>query len=73
MTRWAVYVHNPDGDMGDGVMVGPFYDVDKAEAKAEAIRKREGMYGDPIECIVLRVRPGNTSARRVADEVQYAR
>ena len=71
MSRYAVFVHNPDGDMAAGVMVGPFYDVEKAEAKAEAIRKHEGMYGNSLECIILPVRESRTSARRVADEVQY--
>lgn len=70
-TRWAIYVHGPDGDMGDGVIVGPFYSVLKAEAKAESIRNREAMYGDPIECVIVPVREGKTSAKDIADYVQY--
>jgi hypothetical protein len=23
--RWAIFVHDPDGDMGYGRIVGPFY------------------------------------------------
>lgn len=72
-SRWAIFVHDPDGDMGFGRVVGPFRDPEKAEEKAEQIR-REGvrMVGgircEP-ECIVLQVEAGGTSARAIVEAV----
>jgi hypothetical protein len=69
MTRYGVFVHDPEGDIGYGVIVGPFYTAEKAETKAEAIRRRDGMYGG-LECIVVPVLDGAASARRITDEVR---
>lgn len=62
--RWGVYVHDPEGDMGYGEIIGPFFDDEKAESKAEAIRKASG---DRFECIVLPILAGGTSAQRATD------
>jgi len=63
--RWGVFVHDVDGDSGYGCIVGPFYDVEAAEAKAEVLRRQ----GDHIEAIVLPIEAGATSAKRVASQV----
>lgn len=68
--RWAIFVHDPDGDSGDGRIVGPFLDPEKADEVAERIRRagdRDGGYG--VECIVLPVEAGGGSARAVAEAV----
>jgi hypothetical protein len=63
--RYAVYVHDPEGDMGYGIVVGPFYDDNRAEAKARSILRR-----DPdLECIVLPLCPSSESARAIASDV----
>lgn len=66
MSRYGVYVHDPEGDMGYGVIVGGFATAAKAEDKAEAIRTADSY----LECIVLPIRPSATSTRRIVKEVQ---
>lgn len=67
--RWAIFVHDPDGDSGEGRIVGPFYEAAKADAKAATIARMAERAGDGIECIVLPVLPSNTSAQAVAAAV----
>jgi uncharacterized protein YceH (UPF0502 family) len=68
-SRWAIFVHDPDGDMGEGLIIGPMRDEGAADTKAEAIRRageREGRY---VECIVLPVDPAAQAARTIASAV----
>lgn len=67
--RYAIFVHDPDGDSGYGRIVGPFRSVDAADDKAESIRalaERRGLY---VECIVLPVESGSVAARDVVEAV----
>lgn len=66
--RYAIFVHDPDGDSGLGLVVGPFRTAGAADEKVEQIRRVAGLYREP-ECIVLEVRPGDVSARAVIEEV----
>lgn len=59
--RWGIFVHDPDGDMGDGEIVGPFYDGDKAQRRAEAIERRSIAVGWRLEAIVVSLEPGAAS------------
>lgn len=68
--RWAIFVHDPDGDMGYGEIVGAFNDAEKAEAKQAAIERAAEKDGVNIECLVLPLRPGGTSAAWVAKAVR---
>lgn len=67
--RWAIFVHDPDGDSGEGRIVGPFYEAEKADAKAAAIERKAERVGDRVECIVLPVLPSGTSAAAVVAAV----
>jgi hypothetical protein len=49
--RWAVFVHDPDGDMGFGTVVGAFHSPQAAEARAEKIQNVSPYLG--VEAIVL--------------------
>lgn len=69
MTRYAIFVHDPEGDSGYGRIVGPFASVDKADAKAASIRWAGEHQGREVECIVLPVEPGSVSAKKVAHDV----
>lgn len=67
VSGYSIFVHNPDGDMGFGIIAGKFRTAEAAEAKAETIRK---MAGDRvIEAIVLPVTPGNTATERIINHV----
>ena len=71
--RYAIFVHDPDGDMGYGRIVGPTSSLEKAEAKAATIvwaAERQGSY---VEAIVLDVEPLGVSAKSVATEVLEVR
>ena len=63
--RYGVYVHDPEGDMGYGVIVGAFKAADGAERKADAIRRTD----ERLECIVLPLWPGSDPASNIADYV----
>ena len=67
--RWAIFVHDPDGDSGYGAIVGPFRTVAAADRKAEAIRKAAEDAGLYVEPIIVNVYGGSTGARRVAEMV----
>ena len=49
--RYAIFVHDPDGDSGDGCIVGPFRSFQAASDKADSIiraAERRGFYIEPI-------------------------
>lgn len=68
--RYGIFVHGPDFDMGDGVIVGSFRTMNAACRKAEAIQKAQKREYDEdlnaVECIVLPLWPGSESASRIA-------
>lgn len=70
-TRWAIFIHEPDGDSGEGCIVGAFLDAGAADRKAEQITQAAERRGEYLECIVLPMSQGGTSAKRVVDEVIY--
>jgi hypothetical protein len=65
MTGYAIFVHDHDGDMGYGQIVGPFRDGEAADKKAETIRRVGLQQGRDIECVVVETRPGATAARNI--------
>lgn len=67
--RWAIFVHDPDGDMGHGCIVGAFKDVDAADRKAAAILRAAERRGREVECIVLPLEPGTAGAAIIAHDV----
>lgn len=78
--RWAVFVHDVDGDSGDGRIVGPFRDVEKADAVADRIKRAAdrragdarvpaGYSGDGVECIVLPVMAGDSGGVAIIEAV----
>lgn len=69
MSRWGVYVHDGDGDMGEGEIVGPFKTSARAEEYAARVRRQISMYSS-VEAIVIPVSPGGTSARAVIERVR---
>lgn len=42
----AIFVHDPDGDMGEGTIVGPFSSWESAE------RWRDNLQRPDLECII---------------------
>jgi hypothetical protein len=71
MTRYAIFVHDPDDDMGHGRIVGPFQTIEAADAKADALRRGNdaAVYGNDIEVIVLPVLSGGTSLVKINNEI----
>jgi hypothetical protein len=69
MSRFAIFVHNPDGDSGCGRIVGGIGGLVAAEAKAASIRRAAERAGHDVEAIVLPMVSGETSAREVARQV----
>lgn len=63
--RWAVFVFDPTGDMGDGAMVGPFRSAEKADEKAEKLRA----YEPACEPVVVPLMEGSSSLRNIVDRV----
>lgn len=71
--RYAIFVHDPDGDMGDGRIAGPFNTLEKAEARADVIRRRSydrDADRDTVEAIVLDLVSAKTSAREIVRAVR---
>jgi len=69
--RWAIFVHDPDGDMGWGTVVGPFSSVDAAERKADSIRRTASRRHEDrvIEAIIVPVAPQGVAARDIVTSV----
>jgi hypothetical protein len=72
MTRYALFVWDADGDMGDGIMVGPFRDIEAAERRAERIQTvADKVTDDEIapQVMVVDLWPGEVGATRIIDRV----
>lgn len=69
MMRWALFVHDPDGDMGFGVIVGTFHSSAAAASRRRVIEGTAYQAGYRIEAIVLPVLPGREAAETVIDLV----
>jgi hypothetical protein len=63
--RWGVFVWDADGDMGYGEIVGPFYNDNAAERKAESIRRRSN-----LDVVVVPIYSGDTAARDTIGRVE---
>jgi hypothetical protein len=59
---WAIFVHDPDGDMGYGEVVGPFASAECADRKAQYIRNAAVYRGREVECIVVPISRAGASA-----------
>lgn len=64
--RYAIYVHDPDGDMGYGRIVGAYTNSDRADKKADEIRTASD---NTLECIVLPCLPTSRTAKYIVGEV----
>lgn len=67
--RYAIFVHDPDGDMGEGRIIGGIMSPDRAEIQADQIRRAGERQGREVECIILPLEPGSTSATAIAAAV----
>lgn len=65
--RYGVYVHNPDGDMGEGMILGAFKDAEAAYDRAQKINEAAAAEGHEfdVEAIALPLWPGRRSIREV--------
>jgi hypothetical protein len=63
--KWGIFVHDPEGDMGAGCIVGPYRTVGRAEGRAEVIRRAAALDGWEIETIILPVVSGDESPRAI--------
>jgi hypothetical protein len=50
--KWGIYVFDPNGDYGDGAIIGPYMRGGSADRDAEAIRERADDEFS-VECIVV--------------------
>lgn len=66
--RYGVFVHEPDGDMGYGSIVGAFKSQAAADEKADAINRRT--QGAAIEAIPVALLPGSTSITEIIERVR---
>lgn len=69
--RWAVLVHDLDGYVSEGYVVGPFHGPEAAKKKAAQIERaaEARTYAPSVECIVLSVLPGSRGANAIVDEL----
>lgn len=70
--RYGIFVHDPDGDMGYGLIIGAFKTAERAQDKADAITRQSEAKGEAVECIVLPLHPSTIGARKAMEEVVYA-
>jgi len=68
--RFAIFVHDPDDDMGYGRIVGPFYDAHAADKRANEINAMADNEDIAIETIVLPIVPSSTSNKRIRDAIR---
>jgi hypothetical protein len=71
-TRYGIFVHDPDGDMGYGMLVGQFRGDDaagRADACAELIRRAGDKAGREIEAIVLPMHGSAYPVAKIVDEL----
>jgi hypothetical protein len=67
---FAVFAHNPDGDIGYGQVIGRFRTSGAAQAKADAVNRAGKREGLTVEAFVVEMVRTSTSAADVAREVQ---
>lgn len=73
--RYGIFVHDPEGDMGNGLIVGAFKTLNVARERADAIQKaspkRQDEWGDrdALECIILDLWPGSAGVASIARHV----
>lgn len=65
MDRYGIFVHDPDGDMGYGIIVGAVSEA-RADEKAATIRRMGERQGVEVECIILKMVGGGMSAKEIA-------
>jgi hypothetical protein len=56
--KYAIFLYDPDGDTGEGIIIGPFKYARTADDKAEEIREAAGLNdsGLPaVQCIVSQI------------------
>ena len=69
MPRYAIFVHEPDGDSGYGRVVGPFKTPSAAEQRAEQYVRRGEREGFYIEAIVLPVASAAASVKTTVRDI----
>lgn len=69
MPRYGTFVWDADGDTGDGLIVGPFKTVKRAEQEADRVRSYGESQGEAIECVVVRVVTADIEGNRIIDWV----
>lgn len=64
---YGIYVWDPDGDMGDGAIVGPYHSQERAVAKADRIRAavEQSDSDAQVVVVVVDVLNGLTSERNI--------
>jgi hypothetical protein len=67
--RYAVFAHDPEGDMTEGVVLGAFRSVPAAERAARRVSSVEPY----VEAYVVDMLPGNTPRGEVARRVWHGR
>lgn len=67
--RWAIFIHDPDGDMGYGRVLGGFRSAEAADRKAEAITRVALQMGRDVECIIVEQPEAGTSAKQIVREL----
>ncbi|WP_028058343.1 hypothetical protein [Candidatus Solirubrobacter pratensis] len=68
--RWGIFVWDGDGNMGEGIIVGAYQSAEgDVDTKADTIRKASERAGTALECIVVPLVSGSTSARDIVDRV----
>lgn len=65
MSRYGIFVHDPDGDSGYGVIVGAV-SSERADEKAATIRRMGERQGIEVECVILPMVSGGVSAKEIA-------
>lgn len=69
--RYGIYIHNPEGDMGEGMIVGAYKTGERADERAAQIRRyaeRQG-YDYTLECIVVPLVGDSQSAASIVERV----
>jgi hypothetical protein len=78
--RYGIFVYDPDGDMGYGVIIGAFKTAEAADRDVERIRRAvearkkdpripAGYSGEQVECIVVPLVSGGTAASEILGRV----
>ena len=70
--RWAVYVWNADGDMGDGAVIGAFKSAFAAGEVAAKIWREADRTGSRVDATVVPLHAGSTSVRKLHAQIDTA-